>query len=440
MGDNIIMSKKELKRKTILDQVMIGHISISDAAKRLTVCTKTIRRSLKKYREQGDKGLVHKSRGKVSNRMIPAIHKESVIKIYEEKYFGFGPTFASEKLEEEDGLIVHPETLRLWLKEKGVWQRHRKRKSYRSRRPRRSRFGEMLQLDGSIHGWFDGVEDKQCLMNMVDDATGKTLSLMDYGETTRAAFTLLKWWIRDAGIPASIYVDLKSLYVSPKSLKAKVADDEVLVEQEWLTHFSEACNKLGIEVIKAYSPQAKGRVERNHAVYQDRFVKELKLKNINTIEEANKLLSKSFINKLNSKFAKPSESNEDAHVPLTTGDDLDQILCWEYTRQIKNDWTIQFENNDYQIKKAGVKVQPKQKITVRRHLDESISLWCRNQKLQFKAIVRSSTSSKKQTKKYTSQDRAKTARDNKHKSPWGQFNPAWLKAKHEENKRLPSAI
>ena len=103
MGDNIIMSKKELKRKTILDRVMIGHISISDAAKRLSVCTKTIRRSLKKYREQGDKGLVHKSRGKVSNRMIPAIHKESVIKIYEEKYFGFGPTFASEKLEEEDG-------------------------------------------------------------------------------------------------------------------------------------------------------------------------------------------------------------------------------------------------------------------------------------------------------------------------------------------------
>jgi hypothetical protein len=260
-------------------------------------------------------------------------------------------------------------------------------------------------------------------MNMVDDATSKTLSLMDYGETTRAAFSLLKWWILDAGIPAAIYVDLKSLYVSPKSLKE---NNDVLVEPEWLTHFSLACKKLGIEVIKAYSAQAKGRVERSHAVYQDRFIKELKLKDIKTIEEANELLSKGFINKLNKKFAKPAASEEDAHVPLSAGDDLDQILCWEYSRILKHDWTIQFENDHYQILKAEIKVQPGQKIYVKRHLDESISLWVKEHRLQFKKIEHQKKE-EKESREYTSAMHAENARKNKHKTPWSQFNPAWLK-------------
>jgi transposase len=430
MGDKLIMSKKELRRKTVLDEVIRGRLDVKDAAKKLSVCEKTIGRSLKRYREEGAEGLIHRSRGRPSNRGLPTKHKDAVIKLYAEKYIDFGPTFASEKLEEDDGLQVHPETLRLWLKKEGLWSRHRKRKCYRSRRDRRARFGEMLQLDGSIHEWFYGIDGKQCLMNMVDDATGKTLSLMDYGETTRAAFSLLKWWIKDAGIPASIYVDLKSLYISPKSLK------EGLVEPEWLTHFSKACKKLGIEVIKAYSAQAKGRVERNHGVYQDRFAKELKLKNIRTIEEANRFLSNGFINKLNKKFAKPAESDEDAHVPLTPGDDLDQILCWEYTRQVKNDWTVRFENRYYQIKKTGIKVQPKQKITVRRHLDESISLWHKDNPLRFKEILQPIMKPKEDVSKLD----VDNIKSDKHKSPWRRFNPAWLTSRTGGSKRVPSAI
>jgi len=161
---------------------------------------------------------------------------------------------------------------------------------------------------------------------------------------------------------------------------------EVYVEPEWLTHFSKACKKLGIEIIKAYSPQAKGRVERNHAVYQDRFVKELKLRKIYTIEGANQLLSEGFINQLNEKFAKPAREDEDAHVPLY-GHDLDQILCWEHERQVKNDWTIQFERQCYQIEKSKtVAVYAKQKILVRRHLDNTLSLWHKGQRLPFYLI------------------------------------------------------
>lgn len=276
MGDLFIMSKKELRRKSIFDLVKLGQLTQLDASKRLDLSYRQTKRSYQRYVKEGDSGLVHRSRGKASSRAYPLEMKKTVLVLYEQKYWDFGPTLASEKLHEDDHLKLHAETLRLWLKEAGIWMPRRARKTHRTRRKRRSCFGELLQLDGSIHAWLPGIAGKQCLMNMVDDATGKTLALLDTGETTDAAFRLLKWWMKLHGIPMSIYVDLKSLYISPKSLR--YSDENDLVEPEWLTHFSKGCKTLGIEVIKAYSPQAKGRVERNHGVYQDRFVKELSLR------------------------------------------------------------------------------------------------------------------------------------------------------------------
>jgi len=433
MKDRLTMNKAERQRKALLDQVIAGHITKKDARKRMAVGDRHFRRLFHAYQAGGDAALVHKSRGKVSTRAYPEEKKQKIIALYREKYEGFGPTFAAEKLEEEDQLKVKAETLRLWLKEAVLWQPRHVRKTHRKQRARRARYGELLQLDGSIHAWFSGIEGKQCLMNMVDDATGKTLAILDTGETTRAALALLKWWIIEAGIPLAIYVDLKSVYISPKCLRDEEEDE--LVEPEWLTYFSGACKKLGIEVIKAYSAQAKGRVERNHAVYQDRLVKELKLKKITTIEAANAYLSGGFVNKLNEKFAKEPKESGDAHVPLSGDEDLDQILCWEYTRRIKNDWTIQFETQHFQIEKnAGLR--PKQKVTVRRHLDDSISVWFNQNKVVFTAIeapVRTG---------YVKRGRdmvahANKARANKHKTPWGQFNPAWLS---KRNKKLSDKI
>ncbi|PIQ43837.1 MAG: hypothetical protein COW05_02585 [Gammaproteobacteria bacterium CG12_big_fil_rev_8_21_14_0_65_46_12] len=340
--------------------------------------------------------------------------------------------WAAEYLWEEHQLNVHAETLRLWLKAEGLWLPRRKRKAHRKRRERRFRYGELLQLDGSIHAWLPDMEGKQCLMNMVDDATGKTLALMDTGETTRAAFALLKWWISEAGIPQAIYVDLKSLYISPKALKQD--DEALLVEPDWLTHFSKACKKLGIEIIKAYSPQAKGRVERSHGVYQDRLVKALKLKGIQRIEEANALLSGGFVNQLNAKFAKAPADSEDGHVPLLGGEDLDQIFCWEETRQVNNDWTIRYENQFYQLEKKAC-VRPKQTMTVRRHLDHSLSVW--HKKVRLKAIridTKPATTVRKQKPKKTASGTvlSKHSTLNRHKTPWGKFNPEWLKSKKEK--------
>lgn len=425
MGDRLIMNKKERYRKAILEHVKEGFMSRRDARKRLKISGRQFKRILSRYLKLGDEGLVHQSRGKPSTNAFPAERKEQILKVYREKYLNFGPTFAAEKLLEEDSLEIHAETLRLWLKAEGLWAPTRKRKSYRTRRARRGRFGELLQLDGSIHEWFEGSGKKQCLMNLVDDATGKTLALLDTGETTRAAFALLKWWIKEAGIPMAIYVDLKSMYVSPKSLR----DDEYeeLIEPEWLTHFSKACKKLGIEIIKAYSPQAKGRVERKHAVYQDRLVKDLKLKGITTIEEANEFLSNGFINKLNDKFAITPADLQDAHAPVLIPDELDQILCWEFTRQVKNDWTIQLHNEYYQIEQSmRGKVHAQQKITVRCHLDGSISLWQKEHRLAFHALDERPQKNEVQKRGRDLKKHAEIARMNKHKTPWGRFNPNWL--------------
>lgn len=434
MGDLLIMSKKELYRKSILDLVKLGALTQKDASKRLYLSYRQTKRVYQRYLKEGDIGLVHKSRGKASSRSYPLEMKKTVLALYGEKYWDFGPTLAAEKLLEDDQLKLHAETLRLWLKEAGIWQPKRQRKAYRTRRARRSRFGELLQLDGSIHAWLPDILGKQCLMNMVDDATGKTLSLLDKGETTDAAFRLLKWWIKLHGIPLAIYVDLKSLYISPKSLR-HLEDDE-LVEPEWLTHFSKACKVLGIEVIKAYSPQAKGRVERNHGVYQDRFVKELRLKGIQTIEGANKCLQGGFIDNLNRKFMKSPASAEDAHVALLDEQNLDDILCWEYTRTVYNDWIIRFENQLLQIQKTStIRVRPKQKITLKRHLNGKITLWSKGQKIPYCFTERRA----KEEKIKLGQDLVKcsqNARKNKSKSPWSQFNTGWLK----QTKENPLAV
>jgi transposase len=429
MGDILIMSKKELQRKSIFDLVKRGALTQLAASKRLYLSYRQTKRAYHRYLKEGDGGLIHRSRGKASPRAFSLEMKKTVLALYSEKYWDFGPTLASEQLHEDDGITVHAETLRLWLKEAGLWMPRRLRKAHRTRRKRRSCFGELLQLDGSFHAWLPGIAGRQCLMNMIDDATGKTLALLDSGETTDAAFRLLKWWIKLHGIPMAIYVDLKSLYISPKSLRHS---DEDLVEPEWLTHFSKACKVLGIDVIKAYSPQAKGRVERNHGVYQDRFVKELRLKNITTLEGANKRLQGGFIDKLNTKFIKSPASLDDAHVPLMDEQNLDDILCWEYTRTVYNDWIIRFENQLLQIQKSStVCVRPKQKITLKRHLNGKITLWAKGQKIPYCFTEKPIKEEKKAIQPYRVDKRSQNGRESRKKSPWGLFNPGWLKQTKE---------
>jgi transposase len=357
MSEVLMMSKKERERKGLFEMVKQGHLTIKQASEQLGLSYRQGRRVYQAYIEEGDAGLIHKSRDQQSNRKHP--HRKAILALYQEKYEGFGPTLASEYLLKKGYLVDH-ETLRRWLISEGLWTRQRKRKEHHPRRERRAQFGELLQMDGSIHDWFDEGKHS-CLLNIVDDATGKTLAVMDSGETTFVIFRALWKWIEKYGVPLAVYVDLKTAYISPKEGQK--------------SHFQKACEKLGIEVIKAYSPQAKGRVERNHRVYQDRFVKALRDRGIRTVEEANRFLETEFLTDLNQRFERKSRNPNTAHRELADRD-LNQIFCLESERIIQHDWTFSFKGQNYQVKKeVGETIAPKSKIYVREHLDQELSFW-----------------------------------------------------------------
>ena len=365
----LMMSDKERDRKAIFEMVKQSKLTLVKAAKQCDLSYRQTLRIYQEYLKRGDAGLIHKFRSRPSNRKNP--HQMEIIARYRERYEGFGPTLAAEYLL-EDGYNIHHETLRLWLLAEKLWKKQRKRSPHRRQRECKEQFGELVQIDGSIHDWFQTGE-QSCLLNMVDDATSKTLSRLDTGETTYILFVTMWEWIKRYGIPLAMYVDLKTVYISPK--------------KDGLSHFQVACQKLGIRVIEAHSAQAKGRVERSHKVYQDRFVKDLLLRKVQTIEGGNAVLDGGFIDNLNARFEKPAGNPASAHRPLGALD-LNQILCWEYTRQVQHDWTFSFKGQYYQVHKMmGEHIRPKTRITIRQHLDGSVSAWNKNQAVVFESIA-----------------------------------------------------
>lgn len=370
------MSSQELVRAREMGFVADGTRKLKEAAIVLGLSYRQTKRIYKRYREEGDEGIAHRSLGGSSGRAKELSFRRQVVQTYAEQYQGFGPTFAAEKLSERDGLEVNSETLRRWLIAEDLWHRKRRAQAYRSRRERRHRFGELVQFDGSHHKWFEGRAERCCLMNMVDDATGTTMGFLDKQETTEAAFKLLWDWICRYGIPQALYCDRKNAFV----IDREPTVEEQLRGETPRSHFQRACEKLGIELIVARSPQAKGRVERSHAVYQDRFVKELKLKQISNIEEANYLLESQYLPEINAKFAKAPIDSSDAHVALLATQSLEDILCFEYRRKVSEDYVVLFENGVYQLKrhKRIPLPRPGSSLTVRKWLDGSVHFYSSN--------------------------------------------------------------
>jgi len=274
--------------------------------------------------------------------------------------------------------------LRRWLIEDGQWQVKRNRHQYRQRRERRHRFGELVQFDGSHHGWFEDRGERCCLMNMVDDATGTTLSFLNEQETTVAAMKLLWSWIERYGIPEGVYCDRKNAFV----LDREPTIDEQLAGIQPQSPFELACEKLGIAVVVAHSPQAKGRVERNHGVYQDRFVKELRLAGISTIGEANRLLEEDYLPKINAKFAKAPIDDDDAHVPLLSGQRLESVFCFEERRVVSRDYVLQFKNRLFQLRRGGKHrlPAPGTRVVAQQWLDDSIHFYHKQRELHIEEI------------------------------------------------------
>lgn len=382
MEGHLLMSAKERCRKSVFDEVQRGRLTLSEASKKLGLGYRQCRRSYRRFREEGDAGLVHRSRGRPSNRRLPQKLRERAVKRYRERYEGFGPTLAAEKLAQE-GLVLDHETLRRLLMKEGLWSKRRKRRKHRQRRERKHHFGELLQLDGSHHAWFGNDHPRSCLMDVVDDATGRRLALLAPEETTEAAMQLVWQWIERYGIPKAIYVDKKTVYLPLREPTV----EEQLADVEPQTAFGAACAKLGIELIPAHSPQAKGRIERTHGVYQDRFVKELALRGITTLDTANKLLHNGFTEQLNTKFAQEPASALDFHRPLPKRLDLADVFCFEELRTVQNDWTVRYQNRYYQILEENRPLpKPKDKVLVRTGLDASVHLVFRDKPLSFRLI------------------------------------------------------
>jgi len=345
--ETLMMSLKERERLGVFGRVKRGELSLVKAAELLRLSYRQVKRSYALYREQGDAGLVHRLRGRASNRGVDPSRREQVIERVRERYSDFGPTLAAEYLAQE-GFVVPVETLRQWLVKAGVWPARRRRVEARKWRVPKEHFGEMLQMDGSLHDCFEGRRASATLMVLIDDATQRTEARLFEEETTAAAFEMFARHVRTHGRPRSLYVDRDSIYRTTRDATV----DESLAEQPPLTQFGRAMQELEVTLILAHSPQAKGRVERRHQVFQDRLVKALRLANIRDLDAANHFLEETFLPELNERFTREPRSSANFHRPLPRGVSLDVVLSFQEDRVVQNDWTLSWRNRRLQLTAA----------------------------------------------------------------------------------------
>jgi transposase len=374
----IIMSAKELKRLPVIHNVINKQLTQIDAANILGLSTRQVRRITKKLKQQGDIALIHRSRGRLSNRAISTRLKGKILYLCKSRYKGFNPTLASEKLFEIEKISINHETLRGWFIEAGIDYRKRKARKHRTWRPRKDSFGQMVQLDGSHHDWLEGRGPWCVLMGYIDDATGRIFGHFYGYEGTMPAMDSFKRYIKKYGIPQSIYLDRHSTY---KSTQKPTLEDE-LANQKAQSQFERALNQLGVDIIHANSPQAKGRIERSFKTHQDRLVKELRLKNITSIEDANKLLHAYYIPRHNARFAMSAKTKANLHRPIPKSLNLSRIFSVKNSLALRNDFTIRHNNQFYQVLEP---VRTKE-VTLEERLDGKFYIYHKERQLEYKPI------------------------------------------------------
>jgi transposase len=363
MESRIEMSQRERDILKIMNAVLQGKRTQSEAARLLRVSERQVRRIQRRLEDEGDRGVVHRLRGRPSNRQLGGELREQVLEVYQRELSDFGPTLASEVLEER-GLVVSPDTLRRWLMTSGLWQRQRRRDQHRSRRPRRECFGELVQMDASIHDWLEGRGEEMVLVTMIDDATNRFLARFYDGETVEAYFDIVGRWLAKYGRPLAFYTDHDTIFeATSKGEKIRGT-----------TQFSRAAEELGIELILAGSPQAKGRVERSHGTHQDRWVKLLRLAGVTTRAEANELVDRKLLPDHNRRFAKPPGSPNDAHRPLGPRQNVAAILSIQESRVVNNDYTVRFDNHIYQLNKPALPGLRHGRVIIEQRLDGSLAI------------------------------------------------------------------
>lgn len=380
----LTMTKEEINRYSIIKRLIAKEINGTYASKLLILSVRQVKRLKAKVREYGPKGLIHAARGKPGNRKIPDKEKEKIKALLHKHYSDFKPTFAAEKIEERHGIKRDPKTVRSIMIEEDLWKPRKKKQSdYHAWRQRKGCYGEMLQFDGSYHYWLEDRGPYCCLLAAIDDATGIPVkAIFGYNEGVLPVFRFWKEYTEQHGKPRSIYLDKFSTY----KMNQKTAADN----PDTLPQFQRAMRQLGIEPIPANSPQAKGRIERLFKTFQDRLIKEMRLANISTLEQANIFLEEEFLPKYRAKYSVEPRSKANLHEPLskTEKKELDSILSKQSIRVLRNDFTVIINSQLFQLlKDQPATIRKKDRIIIEEWTDGSMKFKARNKYLNAKAIA-----------------------------------------------------
>jgi hypothetical protein len=372
------LSMNEQDQLVTFSKLRDGEMSQTAAAKALRLSVRWIRKKFKRFIAFGASGLVHQSRNKPSLKAWNNSHKAFVMKLFEGQFQGFGPTFAAEKLKELYGIKINRETLRQTMVKYGHWHGRKRKPKHRKWRERKEYFGMMVQIDGSPHDWFEGRAPTCTLLVFIDDATSTIVHAeLAPSESTESLMIATRRYVTKFGRPLKIYVDFGGVFSVNNNNPNRTK----------ITQYARSCRELGIEVSFAHSPQAKGRVERSNHTHQDRLVKELRLRNISTMHEANRFITDVYIPAHNKAFAVKAAKADDVHRPITTHN-LDNIFCLKEERIIQNDFTVQYKKRIIQLladQKAVIR--PKETVTIFEHLDCTLSVSIRNIQLNFTEIA-----------------------------------------------------
>ena len=382
----LTMTSRELDKLRVIRQVLEHKLRWREAAEQLGMSARQIARLCVRVRTAGNQGIIHRLRDCPSNHQLPAGRLAKALELVKTRYPDFGPTFATEKLHARHHLVLSPSTLRRGMIASGLWRPRHGKIRHRVWRPRRACVGELIQLDGSDHAWFEARGPRCVLLSYVDDATSRTLAgeFVDVEDT----WTLLrttKTYLQRAGRPVAFYVDKDSIY----RVNRQATIEEQLQDTAPLTQFTRAMHELGIEVIPAHSPEAKGRVERSFGTHQDRLVKELRLARISEIPAANRFLRARYLPVHNRHYAIEPANPTDAHRPLLKTHDLDAICSIQTVRTVERDFTVRLQNQFFQLlPQQPVRVRPGDTVLIEQRLDGTIHLRGRGRYLAFQAIAK----------------------------------------------------
>ena len=374
--DRIAMSARERDRLKVMSPVVEGQRTQAEAARLMDLCVRQVRRLQRRLEQEGDAGIIHRLRGRPSNRRRDPALRRQAVEIYRRQMPDFNLTMASEKLAARQ-VKVPARTLRDWLSAEGLWQPKYKRDRHRSRRERRVCFGALVQADGSHHDWLEGRGPRMVLVAMIDDATSKVTARFYGGETTEAYMDLLRRYLARHGRMAAMYVDRDGIF--------RAEDYDPYDPQPTLTQFSRALDELSIQLTLAYSPQAKGRIERFFQTAQDRLVKEMRLAKATTLDEANKVLQKTFLRWFNRWCTVRPASPNDAHRPLDPSMRLESILSFQEKRKVANDYTIRLNGQVYQLLPPALPGQRGGWVTVEKRLNGKMHVRFTETYLKYRA-------------------------------------------------------